>query len=171
MGIVFNTPKVQFEGPTMNTNTRKPSHPGAILRRDYMKPLNLTVTDLAAHLGISRKHLSQVIHGRASVTAGLALRLARAFGTTPELWLNLQRKCDLWEAERETSGLEDVALFIITPEEKKRRDRVFRDASASCAIEGLKLSSEDRKLIKSLYITCETSDEMVMRYKQIRGYK
>lgn len=180
--------------------TRKPTHPGAIILHDYMKPLDLTVTALAAHLGISRKHLSQVIHEWASVTSGLALRLARAFGTTPDLWLNLQRKRDLWEAERETPGLEDVTPlpgvqgmngdllcrgkqgitaktavgssgFIITPEEKKRRDRVLRETSASCAIEGLRLSKEDREEIKELYMTCATSDEMIMRYKKKRGLK
>lgn len=92
----------------MGTTTRKPTHPGAIIREDYMEPLSLTVTALAAHLGISRKHLSQVLHEKSSVTSGLALRLARAFDTTPDLWLNLQRKRDLWEAERDTPGLEDV---------------------------------------------------------------
>lgn len=90
------------------TTTRKPTHPGAIIRQDYMEPLSLTVTALAAHLGISRKHLSQVLHERSSVTSGLALRLAKAFDTTPDLWLNLQRKRDLWEAERDTPGLEKV---------------------------------------------------------------
>ncbi|QGY41560.1 HigA family addiction module antidote protein [Pseudodesulfovibrio cashew] len=92
----------------MGTMIRKPTHPGAIIRQDYMEPLSLTVTALAAHLGISRKHLSQVLHERASVTSGLALRLAKAFDTTPDLWLNLQRKRDLWEAERDTPGLENV---------------------------------------------------------------
>ena len=92
----------------MGTTTRKPTHPGVIIRHDYMEPLSLTVTALAAHLGISRKHLSQVLHEKVSVTSGLALRLARAFDTTPDLWLNLQRKRDLWEAERDTPGLENV---------------------------------------------------------------
>lgn len=92
----------------MSTMTRKPTHPGAIILHDYMKPLDLTVTGLAAHLGISRKHLSQVIHERAGVTPGLALRLARAFNTTPELWLNLQRTCDLWAAERGMPDLHQV---------------------------------------------------------------
>ncbi|MDY7000913.1 MAG: HigA family addiction module antitoxin [Thermodesulfobacteriota bacterium] len=93
----------------MKTKTRKPTHPGAIIRHDYMEPLDLTVTALAAHLGISRKHLSQLLNERAKVTPGTALRLARAFNTTPELWLNLQRKRDLWEAENQTPGWEQVA--------------------------------------------------------------
>ena len=78
--------------------TRKPTHPGAILRHDYIEPLGLSVTALAAHLGISRKHLSQVVNEKVGVTTDLALRLSRAFGTTPDLWLNLQRKHDLWQA-------------------------------------------------------------------------
>ncbi|WP_018123256.1 HigA family addiction module antitoxin [Desulfovibrio oxyclinae] len=89
--------------------TRKPTHPGCIIRHDYIEPLGLTVTGLAEHLGISRKHLSQVLHERSKVTSGLALRLARAFNTTPELWLNLQRKVDLWEAERDTPDLDKVS--------------------------------------------------------------
>lgn len=92
----------------MASSAGKPTHPGAIIRQDYMEPLSLTVTALAAHLGVSRKHLSQVLHEKSKVTSGLALRLSRAFNTTPELWLNLQRKRDLWEAERDTPGLESV---------------------------------------------------------------
>jgi len=88
----------------MSAKTRKPTHPGAIIRHDYMEPLGLTVTALAAHLGISRKHLSQVLNERAGVTSGTALRLAGAFNTSPELWLNLQRKRDLWEAENRVPG-------------------------------------------------------------------
>lgn len=87
----------------MKTRTRKPTHPGAIIRHDYMTPLNLTVTSLAAHLGVSRKHLSQVLNEKAGVTSSMALRLSRAFNTTPDLWLNLQRKRDLWEAEHEAT--------------------------------------------------------------------
>jgi len=92
----------------MVSSKGKPTHPGNVIRHDYMEPLSLTVTALAEHLGISRKHLSQVLHEKASVTSSLALRLARAFDTTPDLWLNLQRKRDLWEAERDTPGLENV---------------------------------------------------------------
>jgi addiction module HigA family antidote len=93
----------------MKNSTRKPTHPGAIIRHDYMEPLDLTVTALAAHLGVSRKHLSQVVNEKAGVTTAMALRLSRAFNTTPELWLNLQRKRDLWEAEADRVELDKVA--------------------------------------------------------------
>ncbi len=77
-----------------------PSHPGAILRRRYMEPINLTITELAGNLRVSRKTISKITNERGSLTADMALRLSRAFGTTPELWLNLQRNFDLWNAIR-----------------------------------------------------------------------
>ncbi|WP_421902245.1 HigA family addiction module antitoxin [Maridesulfovibrio sp.] len=92
----------------MHATTRKPTHPGEIIKYDYMEPLGLTVTALAAHLGVSRKHLSQVLHEKTNVSPVMALRLSRAFNTTPDLWLNLQRKRDLWEAEQSTPGVFDV---------------------------------------------------------------
>ncbi|MGE4558090.1 MAG: HigA family addiction module antitoxin [Desulfovibrionaceae bacterium] len=87
---------------------RKPTHPGDILRHDYLIPLGLTVTALAEHLGVSRKHLSRLINEQVPVSADMALRLSRAFNTTPELWLNLQRKCDLWEAAQQPGGWRDI---------------------------------------------------------------
>ena len=93
----------------MKYRTRKPTHPGAIIRHDYLEPLDLTVTALAAHLGVSRKHLSQVVNEKAGVTTALALRLSRAFNTTPDLWLNLQRKRDLWEAGQQSPDGDRIA--------------------------------------------------------------
>lgn len=91
----------------MRTQTRKPTHPGNIIRKDYIEPLHLTVTALAAHLDISRKHLSNILNEKAGVTSEVALRLSRAFNTTPELWLNLQRAHDLWHAEQ-TEGWKKI---------------------------------------------------------------
>lgn len=87
---------------------RRPTHPGEILKDDYLATLGLTVTRAALILGISRKTLSKILNGRGDVTAEMALRLSRAFGTTPELWLNLQRNLDLWEASNQTDGWRDV---------------------------------------------------------------
>ena len=83
----------------MRKMIRKPTHPGEIIREEYMKALKLTVTSLAASLGISRKTLSTIINERAGVTPDMALRLSRAFSTTPGLWLNMQKGYDLWIAE------------------------------------------------------------------------
>lgn len=92
----------------MRTRTRKPTHPGGILRRMHMEPLGLSITALAERLGVSRKHLSNIVNERAGVTPDMALRLSRAFNTTPDLWLNLQQAHDLWEAEHTPSGWEKV---------------------------------------------------------------
>jgi len=92
----------------MRIRTRKPTHPGALIRLDYLEPLDVSVTALAGRLGVSRKHLSGILNERAGVTPDMALRLSRAFGTTPGLWLNLQQAVDLWEAEHTPGGWEKV---------------------------------------------------------------
>ncbi len=92
----------------MRTRTRKPTHPGALIRLDYMEPLSLSVTALAERLGVSRKHLSGIVNERAGVSPDMALRLSRAFGTSPGLWLNLQQAVELWEAQRTPGGWEKV---------------------------------------------------------------
>ncbi|MGE0671266.1 MAG: HigA family addiction module antitoxin [Parachlamydiales bacterium] len=78
---------------------RKPSHPGIILDEHYIKPLNLNLQKLADHLGIARNTLFKIRSGHANVTPAIALSLAKAFDTSPELWLNLQQKYDLWVEE------------------------------------------------------------------------
>ena len=88
----------------MRSGKRAPSHPGGILRRQYLEPLGLTVADLAGTLGVSRKTVSKIVNERGSVSADMALRLSQAFGTTPELWLNLQQNYDLWHAAKESKG-------------------------------------------------------------------
>jgi len=85
----------------MRKMTRKPTHPGELIREEYMKPLSLTVTSLAGSLGVSRKTLSTILNERAGVSPDMALRLSRAFSTTPALWLNMQGGYDLWMAENE----------------------------------------------------------------------
>jgi len=88
--------------------TRQPTHPGAIIKFDYLEPLALKVTALAERLGVSRKTLSTILNQRASVTPDMALRLSQAFKTSPELWLNLQRAHDLWAAKQSDSGWKQV---------------------------------------------------------------
>ena len=81
-------------------NARTPGHPGGILKRQYMEPLDLTVSGLAECLGVSRKTISKIINERGVVTAEMALRLAQAFRTTPQFWLNLQQNYNLWKAAK-----------------------------------------------------------------------
>lgn len=78
-----------------------PSHPGAILQGLHLEPAGLTITKVAAHIGVDRKTLSRLVNGSMGVSPLMALRLAKAFNTTPELWLNLQRNYDLWQAEQQ----------------------------------------------------------------------
>lgn len=79
---------------------RKPVHPGVLLREDVLNPLNLTVTKAADDLGVSRKTLSELINERASLSPDMAVRIAKATGTSPESWLNMQSKLDLWISEQ-----------------------------------------------------------------------
>lgn len=88
--------------------TRRPSTPGEILKELYLEPLGLSITAFAERIGVSRKTVSAIINGRAPVTVDMALRLSRAFDTTPALWLNLQQGIDIWEAQREDGSWKRV---------------------------------------------------------------
>lgn len=83
-----------------NVRMHNPAHPGEILRELYLAPLGITITQAAAALGVTRKHVSSIVNGRAPVTPDMALRLAVAFGTEPELWVNMQSQYDLWVVRR-----------------------------------------------------------------------
>jgi addiction module HigA family antidote len=76
-----------------------PAHPGELLR-GWLDDLDTSVTDFAAHLGISRVMLSRVLHGHAAVSADMDLRLHEALGTSPGHWLALQTQRDLWQASQ-----------------------------------------------------------------------
>jgi len=84
-----------------------PAHPGEVLKEFYIEPLNLTVTEVAGALGVSRKTLSALVNGHYGVSPDMAMRLAKAFGTTAKLWLNMQQNYDLWQAKQraELSGV------------------------------------------------------------------
>jgi len=92
----------------MRARKRSPSHPGRIIRMDYLEPLKLTISEMADILGVSRKTASKIVNGHGSVTPNMALRLSKAFDTTPELWLNLQVNHDLWRAMRDSREWMDV---------------------------------------------------------------
>ena len=80
----------------MKEKTRKPTHPGIVLEEHYIKPLKLNLQQLSSHLDIARNTLYKIRAGKAAVTPAIAMKFAEAFETTPELWLNLQQKYDLW---------------------------------------------------------------------------
>jgi addiction module HigA family antidote len=77
---------------------RKPATVGQILVEEFMQPLGLTQGVLASAMGVPRKHVNELCNDRRAVTAPTALILARVFGNSPDFWLNVQRRTDLWEA-------------------------------------------------------------------------
>ena len=77
---------------------RKPATAGEILIEEFMQPLGLTQVTLAEAMGVQRKHVNELCNNRRRVTAATALILARVFGNSPDFWLNVQRRTDLWEA-------------------------------------------------------------------------
>lgn len=82
----------------MLTTKRRPVTVGEILTEEFMKPLALTQSALAEAMGVQRKHVNELCNDRRSVTAATALILARVFGNSPDFWLNVQRRTDLWQA-------------------------------------------------------------------------
>lgn len=82
-----------------------PPHPGEIIRELCLQPLGLSVTEAAEGLGVSRKTLSAILNGRAGISPEMALRLSKAFETTPESWLNQQMQYDLWVAKKRSKGI------------------------------------------------------------------
>jgi addiction module HigA family antidote len=94
----------------MTMQMHNPPHPGEILRSLCLEPLELTVTDAAKGLGVSRKTLSAILNGRASISPEMAVRLSIAFNTTAESWLNQQVQHDLWQAEKRRKSLRVTRL-------------------------------------------------------------
>lgn len=86
----------------VNTRDRamRPTHPGEMLREDFLPEYKLTVAGFAKAVGVSRQSMNELLRERRAVSPEMALRLSRLFGNTPEFWLNAQRAVDLWEAAR-----------------------------------------------------------------------
>lgn len=84
-----------------------PPHPGETIKELYMNDYNLTIAKLALMLGISRKHLSNIINCKVPISTEVALKLAKCFKTSPEIWLREQLAYDLWNA-KQTVKLDDV---------------------------------------------------------------
>jgi addiction module HigA family antidote len=89
---------------------RKPATPGEILVEEFMQPIGLTQGALAKAMGVQRKHVNELCNDRRTVTAATALILARVFGNSPDFWLNVQRRSDLWKV-------------MNSPRERKRIER------------------------------------------------
>jgi addiction module HigA family antidote len=84
--------------PNTSGLKRRPTHPGEILREDFLPDFGLTVARLAEAIGVSRQSVNDLLRERRALSPEMALRLARLFGNSPEFWLNAQRAIDLWDA-------------------------------------------------------------------------
>ncbi len=77
---------------------RRPTHPGEMLREDFLPDYGLTASGLASAIGVSRQSVNELLRGRRALSPEMALRLGKLFGNSPEFWLNAQRAVDLWDA-------------------------------------------------------------------------
>lgn len=80
---------------------RPPFHPGEILLEEFLEPMEITQRELADAIGVPYQRVNEIVNGRRGITASTALRLAKYFGTTPGLWMNLQSGWDLYSAQQE----------------------------------------------------------------------
>lgn len=90
--------------PNTRAMLRRPTHPGEMLREDFMPDYGLTVTGLAEAAGVSRQSVNELLRERRALSPEMALRFARLFGNSPEFWLNAQLAVDLWEAAQRLKG-------------------------------------------------------------------
>ena len=99
---------------TWQLMTRKPTHPGEMLREEFMAELGISVAQLAKMVGVSRQTVNELVHERRAVSPDMALRLGRLFGTSAQFLLNLQRNVDLWDSlELNRDAIEQIAPLPI----------------------------------------------------------
>ena len=85
---------------------QNPPHPGGLVRRQCLDPLGLSVTEAAAGLGVTRQALSDLVNEKAGISVEMAIRLSKAFGSSPETWLGMQMAYDLWQMRTRTPEIE-----------------------------------------------------------------
>ena len=83
-----------------------PPHPGEHLREDWIKPLDLTVTRTAEILGVARKTVDAIVNRRAGISPEMAIRISKAFGGNPDVWLRMQMDYDLWQAQKNADRID-----------------------------------------------------------------
>lgn len=93
-------------------NMYNPPHPGEVLKDLYLADYNLTVTAFALKIGVSRTTASELVNGKNGISAEMALKLAKAFGTSAQYWLNMQQNYDLWQA-RQRVNLDNVEVIAL----------------------------------------------------------
>ena len=116
---------------------RRPTHPGEMLREDFLPDYELTVAGLAEALGVSRQSINELLRGRRAVSPEMALRLSRLFGNSAEFWLNAQRAVDLWDAAQDIK--EDVRRIkpLRRPRKPRRQPALIARTSLARASTGI----------------------------------
>jgi antitoxin HigA-1 len=104
---------------TLRNAKRPPTHPGAILREDVLPALNISQTEFADRLGVSRLSVSELLHEKRALSAEMALRLSKLLDTSPESWLAMQAAVDIWQLRHHPDVLDSVK-----PLPKKRAEPV-----------------------------------------------
>ncbi len=94
---------------------KNPPHPGEIIKELCLDPLELTITQAAEALGVTRPTLSKVINGKASISSEMAVRLSKTFGSTPAFWLRLQLNYDLAQIEKRIGTIEVSRVLAPSP--------------------------------------------------------
>lgn len=84
---------------------KNPPHPGRIVRKECIEPLGLTVTEAVKRLGVTRQALNNLVNGKAGISPEMSIRLSKAFGSSPEVWLGMQMEYDLVQAEKNASAI------------------------------------------------------------------
>ena len=98
----------------MLPKNRRPTHPGEIIRKEYLEPLNMTQQQLADALGVTRVRINEIVLGKRSITPDSAFRLSKFFNTTPDFWINLQINVDMWDT-LQTHGKEYDKIDSLIP--------------------------------------------------------
>ena len=88
---------------------REPTHPGEMLLEEFLKPMDISQKELAVAIKVPFQRVNEIVHGRRGISPSTALRLAKFFGTSPDFWLNLQQKYDLYcTQKKESEVLEEI---------------------------------------------------------------
>ncbi|HQR02755.1 MAG: HigA family addiction module antidote protein [Proteobacteria bacterium] len=93
---------------SLRNPNRRPTHPGAILREDVLPALEMTQTEFAGRLGVSRLSVSDLLHEKRGMSPEMAMRVAKLLNTTPESWLRMQEAVDLWDVQQKPEKLAGI---------------------------------------------------------------
>lgn len=100
--------------PNTGLMQRRPTHPGEMLREDFLPDYELTTTSLARAIGVSRQSINELLNERRRLTPEMALRLSKLFGNSPQFWLNAQQMVDLWDAaqtlQKDVAQIQPIAI-------------------------------------------------------------